>query len=126
MLTILETAIGGFHTLNTAVGFSGSLVTLYDHFKGNTHIKETLTAMRRQSKKAYEEYCRYRETVKEDIGVPLETDIVGYWESCMRRNILPSSDDMRIRKKQRSCSRTCWRPGCRSLTSQAGCMKCFC
>ncbi|MCI8511019.1 MAG: hypothetical protein HFE83_03360 [Lachnospiraceae bacterium] len=94
MLTILETAIGGFHTLNTAVGFSGSLVTLYDHFKGNTHIKETLTAMRRQSKKAYEEYCRYRETVKEDIGVPLETDIVGYWESCMRRNILPSSDDM--------------------------------
>ncbi len=94
MFTIFEVVLGGFHTLNTTVGFLGSLVTLYDHFKGNTHIKETLSAMRSQSKKAYDEYCHYREYRKNEIGVPLEQDILGYWESCMRRNILPSTDDM--------------------------------
>lgn len=83
-------------SFNTGFGFTGSIITIYDHFKNrnNTHIKETLKAMRSQSKKAYDLYCEYREYRKDDIGVPLEEDILNYWESCLRRDTLPSVDDM--------------------------------
>lgn len=82
--------------LNTGTGLTGLAITLYDHFKdrNKTHITETLTAIRNKSKEAYDSYCEYREHRKNDIGTPLKEDILGYWESCLERDILPSVTDM--------------------------------
>ncbi len=93
MNTILEQIING---LNSGIGFAGSIVTMYDHFKNkdNSHSKEILAAIRGKSKEAYRSYCEYREYRKNDIGTPLERDILGYWESCLERDVLPSADDI--------------------------------
>lgn len=81
---------------NTGIGFTGTAITLYDHFKNRniTHITETFTAIRNKSKEAFDSYCEYREHRKNDIGTPLKEDILGYWESCLERDILPSVTDM--------------------------------
>lgn len=86
-----------FNCLNTWAGAAGSIITIFDHFKNkdNTHIEELLTAIRNKSKEAYDLYCEYREYRNNDIGAPLEGDILGYWESCVKRDTLPSVDDMR-------------------------------
>lgn len=49
--------------LSTRIGFAGSIITLYDHFKNkdDTHIKETFDAIRNKSKEAYDSFCEYRE-----------------------------------------------------------------
>lgn len=82
--------------LNTAFGLAGSAITIYDHFKNHnkTHITETFAAIRRKSKEAYDSYCEYREYRKSEIGTPSEEKILGYWESCLKRNIPPSVTDM--------------------------------
>lgn len=81
---------------NTGIGFTGSIITICDHFrnKNNSHIKETFAAIRDKSKDAYKSYCDYCERRKKDIGIPSEEKILGYWESCLERDILPSVDDM--------------------------------
>ena len=81
---------------NTGIGFTGSIITICDHFinKNNSHIKETFAAIRDKSKEAYKSYCDYCESRKKDIGIPSEEKILGYWESCLERDILPSVDDM--------------------------------
>lgn len=86
-----------FNSINTWAGVAGSIITIFDHFKnkGNTYIEELFTAIRNKSKEAYDLYCEYCEHRNNDIGVPLEGDILGYWESCVRRDTLPSVDDMR-------------------------------
>ncbi len=70
-----------------------SIITIFDHFKNkdNIYIEELFTAIRNKSKEAYDLYCEHRNN---DIGVPLEGDILGYWESCVKRDVLPSVDDM--------------------------------
>ncbi len=85
-----------FNNINTWAGVTGSIITIFDHFKNkdNTHIEELYTAIRNKSKEAYDLYCKYREHRNNDIGVPLEGDILGYWESCVKRDTLPSVDDM--------------------------------
>lgn len=86
--------------LNTTIGFVGSLVTIFDHFKNknSNHIKETLNVIREKSSMAYARYCEQRKYRQEDLGVPLEEDILGYWETCLQRNVLPSASDMAASK----------------------------
>ncbi len=93
MDTILERIFMG---LNSGIGFVGSAITIYNHFKhkNDTHMREIFTAMRNKSGEAYRLYCENREYRKHDIGIPLEEDILGYWESCLKRDVLPSADDM--------------------------------
>lgn len=93
MGTVLEQILTG---LNSWIGFAGSIITLYDHFKNqdDTHIKETFAAIRNKSKEAYDSYCEYRGYRKDKIGIPLEEDILGYWESCLNRDTIPSVTDM--------------------------------
>lgn len=91
MSTCLEQIL---NSINTLVGFTGSIITIFDHFKnkGVTYIEELNTAIRNKSKAAYDLYCEHRNN---DIGVPLEGDILGYWASCVKRDTLPSVEDMR-------------------------------
>ena len=98
MPNILDTVVSGFSELNKGVGFVGSLITIFDFFRSRNqdHIQETLNAIRERSKVAYKLYCECREYRKEDLGLPLEKDILRYWESCLERNILPSVEDMVI------------------------------
>lgn len=93
MDTILEQII---EILGTGLGIPSSAITIYDFFKNRnkTHITETFTAIRKKSKEAYDSYCEYREYRKSEIGTPAEEKILGYWESCLERNALPSVDDM--------------------------------
>lgn len=93
MGTVLEQILTG---LNSRIGFAGSIITLYDHFKNqdDTHIKETFAAIRNKSKEAYDSYCEYRGYRKDEIGIPLEENILGYWESCLKRDTIPSVTDM--------------------------------
>ena len=42
-------------------------------------------------------YARYFEDIKnrrEDLGIPIKEDILGYWETCLQRRVLPSASDM--------------------------------
>lgn len=93
MNTILEEI---FKALNTGIGLTGSFITIYDFIKrqDDAHIQETLAAIRSQSKKAYDSYCEHCRHRRGNIGVPLEKDILGYWESCLKRDVLPSAADM--------------------------------
>ena len=93
MNTIVEQILTG---LNSGIGFAGSVITIYDHFKNRdkTRMKEISEAMRDKSKEAYHLYCEYRKYREYDIGVPLEKDILGYWESCLKRDALPGAADM--------------------------------
>lgn len=103
MDNILEKLLTGLNHLNTIgviPGIPGSVITIYDHFKNrnNTHIEETYTAMRNKSKEAYGLYCAYRNHKRNSLGLPTEEKIIGYWESCLQRNVLPSIDDMVTQK----------------------------
>lgn len=46
MFNILNAITEGLSNLNTPIGFAGSLVTMFDHFKNSGHIEETLDAVR--------------------------------------------------------------------------------
>lgn len=46
MFNILNAITEGLSNLNTPIGFAGSLVTMFDHFKNSVHIEETLDAVR--------------------------------------------------------------------------------
>ncbi len=93
MDTILELIL---NALNHSLGIPGSAITICDFLKNHnkTHITETFTAIRKKSKEAYDSYCEYRKYRKSEIGTPTEEKILGYWESCLERNALPSVDDM--------------------------------
>lgn len=93
MDTILELILTA---LNNSLGIPGSAITICDFLKNHnkTHITETFTAIRKKSKEAYDSYCEYQEYRKSEIGTPAEAKILGYWESCLERNALPSVDDM--------------------------------
>ena len=95
MYHILNAVTENLSRLNTSIGFVGSLVTIFDHFKNkdSSHITETLAAIREKSKAAYAQYCEYQ-CYRQDLGIPLEKDILGYWETCLQRSVLPSADDM--------------------------------
>ena len=96
MNNILDAVKESFSNLNTSIGFVGSVITIFDHFKNknSNHIQETLDAIREKSGMAYARYCEYRKYRQDDLGIPLEEDILGYWELCLRRNVLPSAGDM--------------------------------
>ncbi len=93
MDTILELIL---KALDNSLGIPGSAITICDFLKNHnkTHITETFTAIRKKSKEAYDSYCEYQEYRKSEIGTPTEEKILGYWESCLERNALPSVDDM--------------------------------
>ncbi len=93
MNTILEQIL---KALDKGVGFTGSILTIYDFItkQDDAHVRETFAAIRAQSKAAYDAYCEYRRYRKSDIGVPGEEDILGYWESCLKRDVLPGAADM--------------------------------
>ncbi len=96
MFNILDAITEGFSNLNTPIGFVGSLVTIFDHFKNknSSHIEETLDAIRKKSGVAYAQYCGHQQYRQNDLGIPIEEDILGYWETCLQRNVLPSAGDM--------------------------------
>ena len=96
MFNILDTITAGLSALNTPIGFGGSLITIFDHFKNknSSHIKETLDAIREKSSVAYARYFEYRKYRQDDLGIPIKEDILGYWETCLQRNVLPSASDM--------------------------------
>ncbi len=93
MSTIIETVLD---LLYQGIGAAGSVITIFDYLKNrkNSHVEETKKAIREQSKKAYDSYCEYRGYRMEDLGEPLEKDILGYWESCLQRDVLPGAKDM--------------------------------
>ena len=96
MFNILDTITAGLSALNTPIGFGGSLITIFDHFKSkkSSHIKETLDAIREKSSVAYARYFEYRKYRQDELGIPIKEDILGYWETCLQRNVLPSASDM--------------------------------
>lgn len=96
MFNILDVITAGLSDPNTPIGLVGSLVTIFDHFKNknSSHIKETLDAIRKKSSVAYARYCEHQQYRQNDLGIPLEDDILGYWETCLQRNVLPSASDM--------------------------------
>ena len=93
---ILRALTEGISALNTSIGLAGSLVTIFDHFKNKNsdHMKETLDAVREKSSVAHAQYCEHIKHRREDVGIPNKEDILGYWETCLQRNVLPSADDM--------------------------------
>ncbi len=62
--------------------------------KKSSHIKETLDAIREKSSVAYARYFEYRKYRQDELGIPIKEDILGYWETCLQRNVLPSASDM--------------------------------
>ncbi len=96
MFNILDTITAGLSALNTPIGFGGSLITIFDHFKNknSSHIRETQDAIREKSSVAYARYFEYRKYRQDDLGIPIKEDILGYWETCLQRNVLPSASDM--------------------------------
>ena len=96
MSNILDTIQNSFASLDTLIGFAGSLITILDHFRNQNknHIDDTLNTIREKSATAYERYCEFRRYRQNDLGVPNKEDILGYWETCLQRNILPSRNDM--------------------------------
>ena len=96
MFNILDTITEVFSNFNTSIGFVGSLVTIFDHFKNknSSHIEETLDAIRKKSSVAYARYCEYQKYRQNNLGIPIEEDILEYWKTCLQRNVLPSASDM--------------------------------
>ena len=94
MSNILDTITAALSLLNTTIGLGGSLITIFDKFKNSSHIEETLEAIRKKSSVAYARYCEYQQYRQNDLGIPREEDILGYWETCLQRNVLPSASDM--------------------------------
>ena len=89
--------IGGILSgLNTSVGFAGSIIGIYDYIKSKTtsNVQVFQDEIRQASKIAYQRYCEqvpYREA---DLGIPLERDVLGYLETCLRHGQLPSVTDI--------------------------------
>ncbi len=96
MFNILDIIQNGFVMLNDPIGLAGSLITIFDHFRNQNknHIDDTLNTMRKKSEAAYEQYCGFRKYRQDDLGVPNKEDILGYWETCLQRSILPGRNDM--------------------------------
>ena len=96
MNIIIKNILDCFESINnTLIAPAGSLITIYDHFANqNTHIDETYAAIHNKSKKAYDLYCECRKHKEYDLGIPSEEKIVNYWESCLRRDTLPSVNDL--------------------------------
>ena len=92
-MNTIEAILKVFKTFNDLIGFSGSGITIYDHFN-NTHTNEIFAEMRKKSREAYDLYCEYRKYSKKDIGIPIKEKILSYWESCLKHNTLPSVTDM--------------------------------
>lgn len=92
-MTMIGQIVNG---LNTVAGLAGSAITVKDFVKneGAAHADEIYAAIQNKSKEAYDLYCAYHEYRKEDIGVPVKEKIIGYWESCLTRDVLPSAADM--------------------------------
>ena len=89
--------IGGILSgLNTPVGFVGSIIGIYDYIKSKTtsNVQVFQNEIRQASQIAYQRYCQqvpYREA---DLGIPLEGDVLGYLETCLRHDQLPSVTDI--------------------------------
>ena len=96
MFNILDAIQNGFAILDDPIGFAGSLITISDHFRNQNknHMDDTLNTIREKSAAAYEQYCEFRKNKRDDLGVPNKEDILGYWETCLQRDILPSRNDM--------------------------------
>lgn len=96
MNNIWEAIERSFLKLNTPIGLIASSITILDHFRNQNknHMEETLHTIREKSEKAYEEYCEYRKYRQDNLGVPVKEAILGYWDTCLQRNILPCVDDM--------------------------------
>ncbi len=90
---MLNDILNGF---NTGIGVVGSLITIYDFFKkkGQACTDEIFAAIRMKSKDAYYAYGEHCKKQIDNIGMPLEEDILGYWESCWNRDVMPSVSDM--------------------------------
>lgn len=96
MFNILDAVTGGFSAIGGPVGLAGSLVTIFDHFRNANegHMEQTLRDIRGKSKTAYKRYCEYRMYRQDALGVPVEEKVLGYWEECLRRSVLPSAEDL--------------------------------
>ncbi len=93
---LIERILDVFGDINTGVEFAGLIVKMYKQWKktGDTHSSEMKKEMRRQAGKAYRLYRDYRKYKQESLGEPEREDILGYWESCLKRDILPCVPDM--------------------------------
>lgn len=93
---IIKDILDIFKGINSGIGFIGSAVTIYDYWtkKDDTYSSEMKEEMRSQAGKAYRLYCDYREYKKESLGIPDSEKILGYWESCLKRDTLPCVSDM--------------------------------
>ncbi|MDD3662238.1 MAG: tetratricopeptide repeat protein [Candidatus Pacebacteria bacterium] len=89
----MEGAIG---ILNNLTGLLGTGFAIYDFFKDkkNDFNAEMILAIQKKSEKAYEYYCEIRKYKANFIGQPIKSDVINYWESCLRRNMLPSVEDI--------------------------------
>lgn len=93
---IIKCIVDVFGNINTGLGFGGSAVTIYDHWKKKTetYSSEIKKEMRRQAEKAFQLYCTYQEDKKDSLGEPKKKRVLSYWESCLERDILPCVSDM--------------------------------
>ncbi len=81
-----------WNTVSEILGAAGTLTTLHDHF--STTDEEILQQMRSKSRVAFDLYCEYRKSRQNEIGEPLESEVVNYWNSCLQRDVLPSVSDL--------------------------------
>ncbi len=93
MFVAMKTILSGLSGLNTLLGAVGSGLTVYDHFK-NQQTDAIKAAIQKQSEKAYARYADFRGERRAELGLPVKRDILGYWESCLERNVLPGVEDM--------------------------------
>lgn len=93
MVITIKTIMDGMSRLNTLLGAVGSGLTVCDHFK-NQNTDAIREAIRKQSEKAYICYASFRGERKEALGLPVKADILGYWERCLKRDVLPGVEDM--------------------------------
>ena len=96
MSEIWSTIGGILGSVNTPVGFAGSIIGIYDYIKSKTtsNVQAFQVEIRQASKMAYQRYCKqvlYRDV---DLGIPLEEDVLGYLETCLRYNQIPSVVDI--------------------------------
>lgn len=64
----------------------------YFQCKINGSNNAVIDAIHYRSKKAYQIYSISAKS--KGLGIPLEKDILSYWESCLHRNMLPNIHDM--------------------------------
>ena len=82
--------------LNTPVGLAGSIVGIYDYIKSKTtsNAQAFQDEILQASKTAYQRYCKQVPYRQADLGIPMEDDVLGYLETCMRCDRLPSVADI--------------------------------